>query len=371
MAQIPLLPRVTLHLVTAFTIIAFLLIVLFPTLSYTKSVYRPLEDSTTIITDAFADPTVSPSIYLKLQKPREGFGFDDAAAARVQQTTETPARISALKVIASSSIVVWRGIVIVGQFLWIVVRPLHAGLVFLYGKFVFMFQPFIIIGTGIYTLVIVWPVQLVNYLAKTFYPLYLFLACASIVGLVVGSIASYASSFLNSTLFPRPPPKTIVPAIESRPKTAESPSESIYSSGTVTPAPYRVPPPSKYPSGGLDDIHILDTNALFSSFSLPVPPSTPPGILYAAPTPAGSVSGVVGDTIFEEDDDSDDKTPVASVESWAFGAGKPLSRPESAHGRIAGRQEGPGAGTWHPKVKREEVDVQGIDFGDDRVRKRK
>ena len=80
----------------------------------------------------------------------------------------------------------------------------------------------------------------------------------------------------------------------------------------------------------------------------------------------------MGETIFEEDDDSDDKTPVASVAIWALGAGKPLTRPESAHGRRTGKQEAIGAGgTWHPKIKREEVDVQGIYFGDDGIRKRK
>jgi hypothetical protein len=373
MAQLPFLPRCTLHLLTAFTIVAFLLIILFPTLSYTKSVYRPLDDSATIITDAFADPTVSPSKYVKFQQPADGLHYDGPVSERVRQTTDPPRPwISALKVIGSSLRVVGTGLVVAAQFLWIVVRPLQVVLVFLFDKFVFLFQPFIIIGTGIYTLALVWPIQLVDYLAKTFYPIYLFLACASIVGLVVGSVASYTSSYINNSLFPRPPPKSTPLAIELPPKTAESPPESMYSSGTVTPAPYRVPPPSKYSSGGIDDIHILDTNALFSSFSLPIPPPTPPGILYTAPTPAGSVSGVVGETIFEEDDDSDDKTPVASVASWALGAGKPLTRPESAHGRMTGRQEGVSAGgTWHPKIKREEVDVQGIDFGDDGIRKRK
>ena len=373
MAQLPLLPRCTFHLLTAFTIVAFVLIILFPTLGYTKSVYRPLDDSPTIITDAFADPTVSPSIYLKLQQPPDGFNYDGPVSERVRQTIDSPRPwISALKVIGSSLRVAGTGIVIAGHFLWIVMRPLQVVIIFLFDKLVFVFQPFIIMGTGIYTLAFLWPIQLVNYLAKTFYPIYLFLACASIVGLVVGSIASYTSSYINGRLFPRPPPKSILPAIESRPKTAESSPESMYSSGTATPAPYRVPPPSKYSSGGIDDVHILDTNALFSSFSLPIPPPTPPGILYTAPTPAGSVSGVVGETIFEEDDDSDDKTPVASVASWALGAGKPLTRPESAHGRITGKQEGIGAGgTWHPKIKREEVDVQGISFGDDEIRKRK
>lgn len=86
------------------------------------------------------------------------------------------------------------------------------------------------------------------------------------------------------------------------------------------------------------------------------------------------MGGVVGETIFEEDDDSDDKTPVASVESWRLGAGKPLSRPESAHERnvnVAGRDVGSGMGTWHGQVKREDVSVQGMDWGNDGDRKRK
>jgi hypothetical protein len=225
----------------------------------------------------------------------------------------------------------------------------------------FLLQPFIILGTGFYTLTILWPLQFMNYLTKTFYPLYIFLACASIVGLIIGGIASYTTTFLNNTLFPHPPKLPI------RPKTSDS-----LSSGTITPAPLRVPPPSKYPSG-IEDIHILDTNALFNSFQLPLPPQTPPGILYSAPTPAASLSGRVGETIFEEEDDSDEKTPVASTsgqQSWGVGAGRPLSRPESAHGRRVGREE-VGLGTWHGRIKREDVDVQGVDWGDDGVRRRK
>src|SRR5579859_3779294 len=179
MAQIPFLPRVTLHLVTAFTIIAFLLIVLFPTLSYTKSVYRPLDDSPTVITDAFPDPSVSPSIYLKLQQPGDGFNYEDTSPSseRARQTIEPSARVSALKVVGSSLRIAWSGIVIFGHFLSIVLRPLQAVALFFFDKLVFLLQPFIIMGSGIYTFAVVWPIQFVNYLAKTFYPIYLFLAC--------------------------------------------------------------------------------------------------------------------------------------------------------------------------------------------------
>src|SRR5208282_1804178 len=137
----------------------------------------------------------------------------------------------------------------------------------------------------------------------------------------------------------------------------------------------RVPPPSKFPSStAFDDLHILDTNALFSSFSIPIPPATPPGILYSAPTPAGSVSGRVGETIFEEEDDSDEgnKTPVAQQESWGVGAGRPLARAESAHGRTSGSgQRGDWTTTWHGKVKREDVDAQGVDWSEDGAKRRR
>jgi len=87
----------------------------------------------------------------------------------------------------------------------------------------------------------------------------------------------------------------------------------------------------------------------------------------------GSISGgVVGETIFEEDDDSDDKTPVASVESFAIAGGKTLARPESAHERSIGPKDvSRGVGTWHGRHKREDVDVQGIDWRNEGIRKRK
>ena len=85
---------------------------------------------------------------------------------------------------------------------------------------------------------------------------------------------------------------------------------------------------------------------------------------------------MLGETIFEEEDDSDEKTLVAidrQQESWGFGAGRPLTKPESAHGRLVARAEGEGATTtWHAtRVKREDVDARGIEWGEgDGVRKR-
>jgi len=82
----------------------------------------------------------------------------------------------------------------------------------------------------------------------------------------------------------------------------------------------------------------------------------------------------VGETIFEEDDDSDEKTPVAQA-SWSIGGGRPLERAESAQqARRAG--EGvpflvsEGRGTWAGSssrggANREGIDVQGVNWGDD------
>jgi hypothetical protein len=81
------------------------------------------------------------------------------------------------------------------------------------------------------------------------------------------------------------------------------------------------------------------------------------------------VSGVVGETIFEEEDDSDEKTPVMQ-ELWTVGAGKPLSRPGSAQGRMVGNK-GAVTGTWHGLVKKESVTAEGVDWRDDGVRRRK
>ena len=374
--MVPLLPRTALHLLNAFIIIAVLFILFFPTLSYTKSVYRPSEDVPTIITDAsFPDKTVLPNMLLKFQQAEDRTRYGDSASDGPRNRLDHPSRVSVLSIITSTFRVIWTGILLMGQFMSYILRPLQIITIFLFNKFLFLLQPFIIMGTGLYIVIVVWPIQIVNYLIKTFYPLYIFLACASIVGLLVGGIANFAATFLNNAIFPprQPFKQKLLPP--SRPKTSESQAESVTSSGSVTPAPpTRVPPPSKFPSS-IDDIRILDTNALFSSFSLPIPPPTPPGILYSAPTPAGSVSGVVvGETIFEEEDDSDEKTPVATStqqESWGFGAGKPLTRAESAHGRMSGQIEHVGMGTWHGKVKREDVDAQGIDWGDDGVRRRK
>jgi len=376
--MVPLLPRTALHLLNAFIIIAIIFIVLFPTLGYTKSVYRPAEDTPTIITDAPPFPIETPNIMLKLQQSAENIAYKDNPPDGTRDNLDPPpSKASAWTVMSSTFRVIWSGILLAGQFMSILLRPLPIVTIFLFNKFLFIFHPFIIMGTGLYTLTIIWPIQLASFLIDTFYPLYIFLACASIVGLVVGGIASLTTTFLNNRTFPPPQlqPKPLLR--DSGPQTSESVSESITSSRTVTPPSYslRVPPPSKFPSTtAFDELHILDTNALFSSFSLPIPPATPPGILYSAPTPAGSVSGRVGETIFEEEDDSDEnnKTPVAQQESWGVGAGRPLARAESAHGRV-GSGGGPSdwTATWHGKVKREDVDSQGVDWGDDGVRRRK
>jgi hypothetical protein len=364
---IPILPRTVLNFVTAFTLVAFLLIIFFPTLSYTKSVYRPNEDVPAVITDAFPESTV----YLNVQQPGNDYVYADKAQDAVRHTIQPPSRSAVLGVMRSASQVVLSGILLFGRLLSFLLYPLQIITVFIFQKLLFLLQPFIILATVIYTFTILWPFQLANYLAKTFYPLYVFLACAAIIGLVVGGIASIISSFLNDTIFPR----TSIPTVQPTPKlikrSADSVPESMVSSGSATPASYiRVPlPSSKYASGGVDNVRILDTNALFNSFSLPIPPQTPPGILHSAPTPAGSVSGVVGETIFEEDDDSDDKTPVASVERWSFVLGKPSTTAESTHARSIEHGE-EGKSTWPGKVKREDVDVQGVDWGIEKVRRR-
>ena len=373
--MLPFLPRTALHLLNAFIIIAILFIVLFPTLGYTQSVYRPDEDTPNTITDATTFPTDTSNIMLKLQPSTDNVVYKDTVPDSIRSKVDPPSRVSAWIVMLSTFRVIWTGILLMGQFMSYLLHPLHIITISLFNKFLFLLQPFIIMGTGFYTLTIIWPIQLVNYLTNVFYPLYIFLACASIVGLIVGGIASFTTTFLNNTIFPPPQRKPLRPL--SRPKTPESVSESTISSGTVSPVPpsIRAPPPSKFPSStAFDDLHILDTNALFSSFSLPIPPSTPPGILYSAPTPAGSVSGRVGETIFEEEDDSDEnnQTPVAKQESWRFGAGRPLARAESAHGRTSGSiQGGDWTTTWHGKVKREDVDAQGVDWGDNGARRRK
>jgi hypothetical protein len=140
------------------------------------------------------------------------------------------------------------------------------------------------------------------------------------------------------------------------------------SSGTATPAPHiRASPQIKYSSSVIEDSHYLDTNALFTSFALPVPLVTPP-VLYYTPTPGGSVSGVVGETIFEDEDDSDEK-PVLQ-RSW-MGPPKPLSQPKSTHGRMTGSGATAGMGNWQGKVKREDVAAEGVDWEDDAIRRRR
>jgi len=363
-------------MLNAFIIIAIVLILFFPTLNYAQSTSTALA-SPTIVIEGVPEAPEPTSIILKLQQPSDNGVYAESSATISGPTIDAPPRHPTLHVILTTLQILWSGVVLIGRFLLLLFSPLHIVIAFLFNKLLFLFRPFIIIGLGIYNLTIAWPFQFMNYLSKTFYPLYVFLACASIIGLLVGGIASYTSRFLNSIILPNRPPKKVLPTPSPRPKTAES----LVSSGAATPASFlRAPPPSKYPSGlgGIDDVHILDTNALFNSFSLPLPPSTPPGILYSAPTPAGSTAGgVIGETIFEEEDDeTGDRTPVLSgtshQETWGLAAGNPLSRPESAHGRFENMNEGiDPRSTWHPRAKREDVDARGIDWRDEGVRKRK
>ena len=378
--MLPLLPRAALHFLNAFVVLAILIILFFP--SHTES-----QPTTTTVLQAditatskieFSGTSAHPNILMNLQHP--------VAIPYIGANTQTHFRwaSSTLTVLGSIFQVLWAITLAVGRVFFLTFRPLHTVVEFLVNKLLFLLQPFIVMGTGIYTLFFLWPVQFANYLATTFYPLYVFLACASIVGLLMGLIAATTSSFLNNLIFPfrphKPPVATAIIKKEeeqhppSRPKTSDSFLDSIASSGTVTPLPLlRPPPPSTVASDQNDRFHILDTNALFQSFSLPVPPTTPPGILYSAPAPPGSV--VVGDTIFEEDDDSDERTPVAPAASWSIGAGRPLERAESAQ-QARGPGEGflfpvsEGRGTWagpssRGGAKREGIDVQGIDWGDD------
>jgi hypothetical protein len=367
MAKPPLLPRLTIHLLTAFAVVTILVIVFFPTLSYTKSVYRAGDDGQLTITDAFQNDAAAPSILLEVKQPQQyPDDYKQADRGYSQKAIDAPTKTSTLNIVVSSTLrLTWRFFLLCWQFLSLLFRALQYLAGYILDKVIFLLQPFIILGTGFFTLTIVWPSQIVSYLTSTLYPLYIFLACASIVGLTIGVVANFTTSHLNNLLFPpRPLRKPVTP----RPVTADS-ADSLLSSGTATPASHlRAPPPSKYPSGAnLDDIHILDTNALFTSFALPAPPRTP-SVLYSAPTPAGSVAGVLGETIFEEEDDSDDKN--LGMESWTVGAGRPLSRSGSAHGRRSGGVKTAATGTWHGTVKREDVAAQGMDWGEDGMRRR-
>src|SRR5271155_658546 len=109
MARPPLLPRMALHLLNAFIVIAVLLIFFFPTLGYTKSVYRPGHDSSTIIGDAvFPGNTASQNNWVNIQRNAENVAHKGASVVADARTTmETPSRISVLNVISSTFRVVW------------------------------------------------------------------------------------------------------------------------------------------------------------------------------------------------------------------------------------------------------------------------
>src|SRR6202011_1261439 len=110
-----------------------------------------------------------------------------------------------LNIVNSIFGVIGHGILLCWHLLSFILRPLHYVAGYILDQILFLLQPFIIMARGIYILTVVWPTEFVGYLAHTFYPLYVFLACASIVGLIVGGVANFTSSFLNNTLFPRPP----------------------------------------------------------------------------------------------------------------------------------------------------------------------
>src|ERR1700737_3186240 len=100
MGRPPLAPRLTLHLLTAFTLIAILLIVFFPTLSYTKSIYHAPDDTAQIITDAFPESTGSPNLWLKQQQQlADNYVYQDTAGAR--DTIDAPTKLSALNIVNS------------------------------------------------------------------------------------------------------------------------------------------------------------------------------------------------------------------------------------------------------------------------------
>jgi hypothetical protein len=361
-------PRIALHLLSAFIVVALLLIFLFPTLSYAQSVYHSTHEAVSI----GGLPTQTPpqsNILIKNPHAAESIGYEASRSEKIERMPDSPQQARVLETLVASFKEGWRTITLTGRLLWFVVQPLVIVAIFLIDKLLFLIHPFIILGTGVYILTIRWPVQLFIYLSKTFYGLYLFLACASIIGLLVGAAAYFLTTYLNNRIFPRPP-RVSQPAT-SRPLTSDS---QLSSDTTFLAHSIRAPPPSKHPSGA-QDVHILDTNALFNSFSLPHPPPTPPPILISAPTPVVSATGLLGDTIFEEEDDSDDRTPIASTsahsQTWRFGAGRPVKRPGSEHGREFVKVETVSGGTWHPVVKKESVGLAGLDWGDPGVRRRK
>lgn len=274
--MLPLLPRAALHFLNAFVVLAVLLILFFPSQSRSEPI-AGAQPALTTTTLAIPHHTHHISV------PRPSSQWLS----------------STLTVLASILSLISTLLLVIGRLLWILLRPLHLLANFVLAKLLFLLHPFIVLGTGVYTMFVRWPLQTVDYLTTTLYPLYVFLACAAIMGLLIGAVAGLTSTTLNNTLFPPRQPKLQIKKEEesvSRPKTGDSGGESLVSSGSVT--PFRLAPLSKWSSE--EDAPLLDTSALFTSFSLPVPS-----------TSGGSV--VVGETIFEEEDDSDG-TPVAEAE---------------------------------------------------------
>jgi hypothetical protein len=272
--MLPLLPRAALHFLNAFVVLAILLILFFPSQSRSE----PIAGTQAALTTTTALAIPHHTHHISVPRPSSQW------------------LSSTLTVLASIFSFISALLLAIGRLLWLLLRPLHLLADFALAKLLFLLHPFIILGTGVYTMFVRWPLQTVDYLTTTLYPLYVFLACAAIMGLLIGAVAGLTSTTLNNTLFPPRPLKPQIKKEEesvSRPKTADSGGESLVSSGTVT--PFRLAPLSKWSSE--EDAPLLDTTALFTSFSLPV-------LL----TSGGNVA--VGETIFEEEDDSDG-TPVA------------------------------------------------------------
>jgi hypothetical protein len=339
-------------------------------LSDTKSVHRVVDDDG-YAPDRFRDddgPTVSLKMKRRQQPAESHFHGNGADGTMIDASSNESAFSMMVFMVIWMLEYTWFIMLLCWQSVTTMIQPLQHIAGYIVHKSHFLLQPFLVMTFGFYTVTFIWPAQVVAFITETFYPLYIILACASLIGLIIGGLASFTTTHLNKVILP--PRQNYTPrphTVPGRPHTVSAfrpatPTDSLSSSGTITPFNPRAPPPSKYSSGAnFEDVHILDTNALFTSFALPVPPHTPPGILFSAPTPAASLNGVIADTIFEEEE------PVG-VESWTLGGGKPLSRVESAHGRVTGVSKGNWKGTWHGNVKREDVAVEVVEWDDCRRR---
>src|SRR5579871_4364260 len=124
MAGLPLLPRVTLHFLTAFFLIALLLIVLFPTLSYARSLYRPNEDSPTIIAVP-PDSGDSPTTLLKFQQADEAYRYMETSPTPMARAIDPPPRITVWIATKGTLRAIWYGIAFTGHLFLYALRPLQ------------------------------------------------------------------------------------------------------------------------------------------------------------------------------------------------------------------------------------------------------